>query len=235
MSDSIAKLGRNGSRQAGKALSHRHALERMAAKGVEISTFIDAGAARGAWSLATEKYWPNAHFHLLEAKDVWRRDLEKLATRKTNYSFTMKAVTDTPGTIYFPAGGDDYGGAAFKDPGSRDDLIDVPATSIDHEVNAQALKGPYGIKLDTHGTEVDILQGAEATLKDTALLCIETYNFIGQKRFPELLLHMQSLGFRVADIAEPLFRESDAALWQVDFYFLRTDHPIFQDYGFTKP
>lgn len=234
MSDSIAKLGRNGSRQAGKALSHRHALERMAAKGVDVSTFIDAGAARGAWSMIAEHYWPGAHFHLLEAKDVWRRDLEKLTTRKKNYSFTMKAVSDTPGTIYFPTGGDEYGGAAFKEPGSRDDLIAVPATSIDHEAQAHKLKGPVGIKLDTHGTEVDILDGAAETLKQTAFLCIETYNFIGQKRFPELLLHMQSLGFRVADIAEPLFRESDAALWQVDFYFLRAEHPVFKDYGFSK-
>ncbi|MEM9617117.1 MAG: FkbM family methyltransferase [Pseudomonadota bacterium] len=235
MNDSIAKLSRNGSRQAGRALSHRHALERMAAKGVDVSTFIDAGAARGAWSSMTEKYWPGAHFHLLEAKEVWRRDLEKLTDRKNNYSFTMKAVSDTPGTIYFPSGGDAYGGAAFKEPGSRDDLIAVPATSIDYEVDEHALKSPFGIKLDTHGTEVDILDGATATLKETALLCIETYNFIGQKRFPELLLHMQSLGFRVADIAEPLFRESDAALWQVDFYFLRAEHRIFKDYGFTKP
>ncbi len=46
MSDSIAKLSRNGSRLAGKALSHRHAMKRMAAKGVDVSTIIDAGDAR---------------------------------------------------------------------------------------------------------------------------------------------------------------------------------------------
>ncbi len=233
MTNSTGKLGRQGSRQAGKALSHRHALERIAAKGIDVATVIDAGAARGAWSNIAEKYWTKAHFHLLEAKDVWQSDLEKLAKRKSNYSFTMKAVTDTPGTIYFPVGGDEYGGAAFKETGSRDDLVPVPATSIDHEVRTLGLKGPFAIKLDTHGTEVDILKGAEETLKDTTLLCIETYNFIGQKRFPELLLHMQSLGFRVIDIAEPLFRESDAALWQVDFYFLRAENPIFQNYGFS--
>ena len=234
MLDTINNLGRNGSRQAGKALSHRQALERIAAKGIDVTTFIDAGAARGAWSRMAEKHWTNAHFHLLEAKDIWRNDLEKLAQRKDHYSFTMKAVTDAPGTIYFPTGGDEYGGAAFKEQGNRDDLVPVPATSIDYETSTLGLKGPFGIKLDTHGTEVDILKGAEETLKNTALLCIETYNFIGQKRFPELLLHMQTLGFRVADIAEPLFRESDASLWQVDFYFLRAEHPIFQDYGFSK-
>ena len=234
MTNIAPKLARTGTRQAGKALSHRQALARIAAKGIEVATFVDVGAARGAWSHMAEKYWPSAHFHLVEAKDVWRGDLQKLAERRNNYSFTMNAVTDAPGTIYFPSGGDEYGGAAFKEPGDRSDLIPVPATSIDNETRSLELKGPFGIKLDTHGTEVDILKGADETLKNTTLICIETYNFIGQKRFPELLLHMQSLGFRVADIAEPLFRESDASLWQVDFYFLRAEHPIFQNYGFSN-
>ena len=232
MTSTTAKLARSASRRAGKALAHRHALERIAAKGVDVTTFVDTGAARGAWSRIAEKFWTDAHFHLLEAKDIWQNDLEELTRAKDNYTFALKAATDTPGIIYFPTGGDEYGGAAFKEMGERDDLISVPATSIDHETSTLGLKGPFGIKLDTHGTEIDILNGAEETLKNTTLLCIETYNFIGQKRFPELLLHMQSLGFRVADIAEPLFRESDASLWQMDFYFLRNDNPVFQNYGF---
>ncbi|MEO1243681.1 MAG: hypothetical protein AAFX54_17360 [Pseudomonadota bacterium] len=61
MSDSIAKPGRNGSRQAGKAVSHRHALERMAAKGIDVSTFIDVSVARSACSSIAEKHWPGAH------------------------------------------------------------------------------------------------------------------------------------------------------------------------------
>lgn len=235
MRNNAGSLSRKASQKAAKALSHADALNRIAAKEIDVATFIDAGAARGAWSLMAEKCWPGARFHLLEAKETWRGDLEKLKTRKTNYSYTLKAVSDAPGAIYFPTEGDPYGGAAFKDKGVRNDLVDVPATSIDHEVEALGLKPPFAIKLDTHGTEEDILKGADATLPQTSFVCIETYNFIGQKRFPELILHMQSLGFRVADIAEPLFRESDAALWQVDFYFLRAHHPIFQDYGFSKP
>ena len=60
----------------------------------------------------------------------------------------------------------------------------------------------------------------------------ETYNFFGQKRFPEMILHLQSLGFRCADIAGPMFRPADASLWQLDFYFLRSDHPSFTKFGF---
>jgi len=233
MNNKLMKLARNGSRSAAKAISHQHALERIAAKSIDISTFIDVGAARGAWSLNAEKYWPDAKYHLLEAKELWRSELEKLTTRKAHYSFTMKAVTNTPGAIYFPTEGEAYAGAAFKDPMVRDDLKEVPATTIDHEADTLSLEGPFAIKLDTHGTEIDIFEGAVKALKNTSLICIETYNFIGQKRFPEMLMHLQTLGFRVADIAEPLFRESDATLWQVDFYLLRADHPTFNNFGFS--
>lgn len=233
MKERLATLARKGSRNAAKALSHKSALERTAAKNMEIATVIDVGAARGAWSLLAERFWPSARYHLLEAKERWRADLEKLAAQKRNFSFTMKAASDAPGAIYFPTEGEAYAGAAFKDPSAREGLTEVPATSIDHEAKSLSLKGPFAVKLDTHGTEVDILDGARETLKETALICIETYAFFGQKRFPEMLLHLQSLGFRVADIAEPLFRPSDAALWQLDFYLLRAEHPVFKRYGFS--
>lgn len=233
MTRELEKLARRDSRKAGKALSHKDALNRIAAKSVEISTFLDVGAARGAWSLLAERCWPRAHYHLLEAKDVWRADLEKLCARKDHFSFTMKAVSDQEGEIFFPKGGEAYAGAAFKDPSTRDDLVATPAATIDGEVAGRELQGPYGIKLDTHGTEIDILNGAQKTLEQTNLICIETYNFIGQKRFPEMLIHLQSLGFQTADISGPLFRPTDASLWQLDFYLLRRDHPTFQQRGFA--
>jgi len=226
------KLAQKDTLAVKKVLSHAHALARLAAKGVDVATVIDVGAAKGDWSLLARKFWPDAHLHLLEAKEYWRRDLEKLAAKHRPASISMKAVCDRPGKTWFPIDGPPYAGAAFKDPGARDDLSEVEATTIDHEVEASQLVSPYAIKLDTHGAEVDILAGARETLKETSLLCIETYNFIGQKQFPAMILHLEALGFRCADLSEPVFRKADAALWQIDFYFLRADHPTFDIRGF---
>jgi FkbM family methyltransferase len=219
-------------RRPAQPLGHAGALERIAAKQLAINTIIDVGAAKGAWTECARRHWPAAHAHLLEAKESWRSDLEKYQKNRGNASFEIAGVTKAPGKIYFPKDVDEYGGAVFSDSAARENLEEIDATSIDHEVQRLALAPPFAIKLDTHGTEVDILDGAVETLKNTAFLCIETYSMIGQKRFPELIMDLQERGFRCADVAEPLFRPTDKLLWQIDFYFLRAGHPAFKDFRY---
>ena len=71
-------------------------------------------------------------------------------------------------------------------------------TTIDHEIGASSLPGPYMIKLDTHGYEVPILLGAKETLRKANLVVIETYNFRlreGVLLFHEMVAYMRDLGF----------------------------------------
>lgn len=220
-------------RKKSSELDHGAALKRMAGRGVAVQTFIDVGAAKGAWSEKAMRLWPAAGAHLIEAKEDWRPDLEAFQARHKNVSFETAGVSREPGTIYFPKAADPYGGAVFRDCADRDDLEAIKATSIDHEAARLQLKAPFAIKLDTHGTEVDILDGAAKTLEQTVFLCIETYNLIGQKRFPELIMDLQERGFRCADVVEPMFREGDQLLWQIDFYFMRADHPAFGNFKYT--
>jgi FkbM family methyltransferase len=219
-------------RRKSPSLDHAGALARIAAKQVAVNTIIDVGAAKGAWTDAARLHWPAAHAHLLEAKEYWRGDLENFQKQRGNVSFEIAGATKAPGKIYFPKDVDEYGGAVFSNTETRENLEEIEATSIDHEVQRLGLAPPFAIKLDTHGTEIDILDGAKETLMNTAFLCIETYSMIGQKRFPELIMDLQERGFRCADVAEPLFRPTDKLLWQIDFYFLRAGHPAFKDFRY---
>lgn len=104
----------------------------------------------------------------------------------------------------------------------------VPMTTIDNEVAARHLLGPYLIKLDTHGFEVPILEGARETLAACNLAVIETYNFRLRDEasmFHEMVGYMKGRGFSVVDISEPLWREKDSVLWQFDLFFQRSDAP----------
>jgi hypothetical protein len=103
-------------------------------------------------------------------------------------------------------------------------------TTVDAEVAQRQLPAPYFLKLDTHGFEIPILEGATETLRQTELLIIEAYNFNLTRtslRFHELCAWMEERGFRTCDLLEPLRRPGDGLLWQMDLVFLRKDHPAF--------
>ncbi len=51
---------------------------------------------------------------------------------------------------------------------------------------------------------------------------VEAYNFTlrdGALRFHELCAHLDRLGFRSVDLADPMWRPADGILWQMDLVF----------------
>src|SRR5205085_8401882 len=108
-------------------------------------------------------------------------------------------------------------------------------TTIDLQVRQFSLKPPFLIKLDTHGYEWPILEGAKATLAKTEVLIIEMYNFTSGEPmllFYELCQKLDGLGFRTFDLCELLHRPSDGFLWQFDVVLLRKDRPEFANLNF---
>jgi FkbM family methyltransferase len=140
----------------------------------------------------------------------------------------LAAAGDHVGDTHFIAN-DPFGGAATAEPSGEYDIV-VPMTTVDTEVERLGLAGPYLLKLDTHGFEVPILEGAASTLGETILLVIEVYNFElrpSALRFHELVDYLERRGFRVIDLAGVAWRPRDRALWQMDLVFLRDDQPEF--------
>ena len=108
---------------------------------------------------------------------------------------------------------DPYSGQA--EMADTEGAFQVDQVSLDDEVESKPLIGPFLIKLDTHGADLDILAGANRTLKETKLIVAEVYNFqSSEKRFPQFCIHLEELGFRCVDIAAPLFRPRDGAFYQ---------------------
>ena len=65
---------------------------------------------------------------------------------------------------------------------------------------------------------------------------MEVYTFditATTRLFPEMCAHLQTLGFRCYDIADPLLRDYDRALWQMDLFFCRSDAPLFTQRTYT--
>jgi FkbM family methyltransferase len=216
-------------RMAFVAMLSQAALDRIVSRGLEIGTVVDIGASNGMWSESVMPYFPDAKYLLIEAQRVHEAGLKQFAAAHPNVDYVLKAAGEKAGTIYFD-GDEAFSGQAMTEA-SRAGLIEVPVCGIDEEIAARALPGPYLLKFDVHGFELPILRGAEQTLKNTALIVMECYNF---EIAPESLLfhdmcrHLHAMGFRVADMSEPLWRPHDKMLWQMDIFFVRSDRPEFR-------
>lgn len=211
------------------ALSTDRALAKIKRSGIEIATVIDVGASNGMWSAVCEKHFPDADYLLIDAQNVHEPALREYCRSRRNAQFLTAAAGDALGSVYF----DDhtpFGGVASKD---KTDFAytEVKQTTVDHEIRERRLSAPYLLKLDTHGYEVPILEGAsEIVLKHASLLVIECYNFRILPRsllFHEMISYLRERGFGVIDASEPLWRPRDGAFWQFDLFFTRLDRPEF--------
>jgi FkbM family methyltransferase len=176
------------------------------------------------------KYYPDCSYHLIEANPYHRRGLDRFARRHPRVSYSLAAAADYVGEIYFDESDPWSGVAVHQSTESAKQCF--PCTTIDAEVVEHGLNGPYLLKLDTHGFEVPILDGARDTLQNTHTIVMETYNFHlneSSLTFWEMCEFLLKRGFRPIDLLEPIYRPKDSAFWQVDIVFARSDRPEFND------
>jgi FkbM family methyltransferase len=182
----------------------------------------------GGGRTSARNIYPDAHYLLIEAQDSHEEALKAYVSAHPKAQYVVVAAGDACGEIYL-YNSDLFAGYASKirSEGAREV---VRETTIDHEIGASSLPGPYMIKLDTHGYEVPILCGGTEILHNTNLLVIETYNFrlIKSSLLPhEIIAYMRERGFGVIDMSEPHWRVLDFAFWQMTFSLCALTAPSF--------
>ncbi len=204
------------------------ALNRCKSRGLNVSTVIDVGASDGSWSRECIKYYPNANYFLFEAQKPYVPKLDQFKEQYKNVDYVLAAAGHREGSIYF----DNsvlWGGLASDTP-FENNCIEVPVVKVDNEVAKKNLKGPYLIKLDTHGFEVPILEGATETLKNASLVVIEAYNYQltnDSLKFYQLCEYMSNKGFSPIELVDIMLRKYDNSLWQMDLFFVPNSNKEF--------
>ncbi len=218
-----------------------HALARLAHRPVDVRSIISLGAGAGGDSVAMLRQWPNADLLLIEMDERFEADFQRLRQKapKLRYEICAAAGEDREG---LQVKSDQFGGAIVKEGAANaGDANPVKFRRLDTLVQDHCLRGPYFLKFDTHGAEVDILAGAEKVLAETSLIMMEVYNFklrfmdFKNLTFDEMSLHLKSLGFRCVDMCDPLYRPGDFSLWQMHMFFIRANHPTFEQTSYSAP
>jgi len=152
----------------------RGTLEQARGLGFEPRTVIDVGAGIGTFELY--ETFPKARHILIDPLDENKPYLEKIVHRLANAEYTIAVATERSGTATINVHRDLFASSLYSESEGPDvDGIPrkVPAITLDEVCEERELQGPYLIKVDVQGAELNVLAGASQILKDTEYLCLE--------------------------------------------------------------
>jgi FkbM family methyltransferase len=222
----------------GSDITLHGALQRLTRLSLGLRQCISIGPGTGSDTMfAARCLNPRMRVFMVEAQATHEAALAKLAATDRAVQYAICAASDTDGTVTFDASSPTGGAITPSQPGSAT----VPSRSLDSLARQFELRGPFFIKFDTHGAEVQILEGARSTLEQTHLIMMEVYNFklnfTGGKNltFDEMCIHLKGQGFRMVDLCLPLHRPGDGVFWQAHFFFIRCDHAVFRSNSYKAP
>lgn len=214
-------------------------LKRLRANVDEIGTLVCLGSGKGDDALSFVEQWPGARVLLIDMDENFRPVWDQLAKKMPGLVGEVAALAEHDGEIGMRKT-DRTGGIALEGP-IDGDAQRIRSVRLDTLIAQHALPPPYFLKFDTHGAELPILAGAAETLRQTAILMMECYNFklgfAGGRNltFDEMSQHLKEMGFRPADLCDPLWRPGDGLLWQIHLFFLKANHPTFASSSYRAP
>ena len=190
---------------------------------MQIRTVYDIGACVGEWSKAVKAHaLKNADFILFEANPAYAPILAA-----TGFPHFMNVLSN-PGREYVEFyNGTNTGDSYYKETTKYYDeqsSIKLACTTLAQLVAQHQLPIPNFIKLDTQGSELDILAGAEAFLDQVDLIYTECpivrYN-AGAPDIQDYLDYFKARKFIPVRLLEAHHIEN--TLLQIDIMFMRYD------------
>ena len=185
--------------------------------GFAARTFIDIGAAEGAFFLFLRHagiFQASRHFFvdaMYENEPAYR----KLAA-KFGAGYEITALSCMEGEVKLRIDPNFYNThIEHLQPATTYEVTRrVPVTTLDRVVESHALQAPFALKLDVQCGELDVLRGALRTLDEAVVVTAEIQIFPERDSLVELLSFMQGMGWALYDITDLAHYPSDATFYQ---------------------
>jgi FkbM family methyltransferase len=217
-----------------QAWSMRRGLQLLQSLGIQPGTIIDLGAAEGRWTQLAREVFTNSQFLLCEPLPQRKAVLEELASKSNSkLHFSPIVIGESTAPVWFDVSSDLDGSGVYG--GKSGNAVLLPQNTLDNVLLEKSFDRPFLIKFDTHGFETQILSGASHTLEATDAIVMECYLHRVSptaQLFWEMCVFLEGLGFRPVHISDLIARPYDQSLWQMDIFFVRSDHAVFHHDGY---
>ena len=193
---------------------------------IEINTVYDVGAFQGDWTKLLKKTsLKNSKFYLFEANGE-----NEIYLKNSGHKYFINVLSDKNKDVKFFSkvhSGDSY----FPEKTNFYEDTIVPKSlktiTLNELKKKNQIPAPDFLKIDTQGSEIDILKGGNEILDNCKIILLEcpiiSYN-IGAPSLNEYIRYLDSIDYLPFNITE--IHHLDKVLVQVDIIFLKKD--IFQ-------
>jgi FkbM family methyltransferase len=201
---------------------------------LEIRTVLDVGANEGQFIKVARVLFPHASILAFEPNPHLIAALESLLSSSRNGAvlplacgrestviplyltkFSPSASLLQPTDLRIP----DFPVAEIGE------TIEVKVERLDDVVRSSALaRGPYLLKIDVQGFELEVLQGATGILPNVSVALCEVNAadfYAGQAGFDQIYRFMREHGFKLVDLGEPIRARATGEVLYFDVAFLK--------------
>lgn len=194
--------------------------------GFNPSSILDVGAFSGEFSRAAEKWFPEAEIFLIESCEDRRDDL-----MKTGLSYMIATVGSKPEKVDFYELSNKKANSRFKEM-TEDYINENPVRKVSYPVDMlmEGLPEISMMKIDTQGSELEVLKGAIRVLKDVEVLYITVPLMRIHRGAPlalQILSYCKEIGFELLNYVDGDARGDLDALVHVDLTLAKVDSPLF--------
>lgn len=211
----------------GKEIRATHAPIQSLARGlmalsplVEVHTVIDVGVADGTPELY--EAFRGKKFILIEANPFYREKVRTIAAH-LGASVEMSFCGEGESTAILHLAKQSSSKYPARDTTS---VVEVPVKALDTIVVEHNLRGPFVLKIDIEGAELEALKGAVHTLKEVSVLIVELPLLGIRPRAPsfeETFMFIAAQGFHLFNICEGGGIQENGRLGHADFIFLKNN------------
>jgi FkbM family methyltransferase len=185
----------------GRDLSDRYSASYLASYGFQISTLVDVGVLDGS-PVFYELFGDRKIVAVDPLPDIARR-MKPWQDQGLDIVIVNAGAGAEHTSMELNISGPYSGFLPRLDGKGRDrGRATVRVAPLDELLGEIGAKGPFGIKIDTEGFELEVLKGARAVLSETAFVFAEvnlTERFEGSYRPSELIGFLADHGFELAD------------------------------------
>lgn len=203
-------------------------------------TIIDVGAAMGIFTLQCHSVFPDSRYLLIEPLEENADFLNQVTKRIPNTEYILAVADAQSGEKTLNVHSDLVGSSLYLEKEANLDGTprNVPAVTLDYICKERNASGPYLIKIDVQGAELDVLSGAKEILDKTEYVILEVSLFQFVKGGPQLydvVTFMKSRGFVVYDMFGYHYRLLDGAMAQIDIAFVKEESIFRINHTYANP